>query len=429
MWREEAPSPYGWLLDLGWSSDGQVLSFRVDFDGYPGEVFFAHFDQGENPLLQKLTRPREVTAEAPMVWMPGSRTFVFTSADHARRRITAAHDVRDGHEGGAADLTPGDVVVDDYGFSRRGDLVAIMTGLEQPGEVFRVGNPGPRASYDRITRLNPQVDSWQVGRLEIVKWTAPDGTPVEGILELPRSWRPEDGPLPLLLSIHGGPTACSNYAFTYSIYGRGPFAPNGWAVFDPNYRGSTGYGDKFLADLIGRENDIEVTDILTGVDALIQRGIADPERMAVMGWSNGGFLTNCIITKDPRFKAASSGAGVFDQAMQWSIEDTPGHVINYMRGLPWEQAEAMRKASPLYSVDKVKAATLIHVGENDTRVPAQHSRSLYRALRHYLQVPTELVVYPDEGHGLTKYSHRKAKMQWDERWFDHYVLGKKEPEL
>jgi len=213
------------------------------------------------------------------------------------------------------------------------------------------------------------------------------------------------------------------------MYGRGPFAPQGWAVFDPNYRGSTGYGDKFLTDLVGHENDIEVKDILAGVDALIQRGIADPERMAVMGWSNGGFLTDCIITKDPRFKAASSGAGVFDQAMQWGIEDTPGHVINFQRGLPWERPDEMRQASPLYAADKIKAATLIHVGEDDERVPAQHSRALYRALRHYLNVPTELVVYPGEGHGLTQYSHRKAKMAWDERWFNHYVLGKKDPEL
>jgi dipeptidyl aminopeptidase/acylaminoacyl peptidase len=124
--------------------------------------------------------------------------------------------------------------------------------------------------------------------------------------------------------------------------------------------------------------------------------------------------------------AASSGAGVFDTVMQWEIEDTPGHVINYSQGLPWEDdgMATMHRTSPLYDVENVKAATLIHVGENDPRVPQQHARGLYRALRHYLNIPVELIVYPGEGHGLTKYSHREAKLRWDHQWFEHYVLEK-----
>jgi len=429
LWRAEAPSPYGWLLNAAWSSDSQVLSFGVDFDGYPGELYFAHFDQGTEPLLQKLHRPNEVTPGGGTRWIPGTRTFTFIADDHARKRIIGIKDVRGGKQGSYVNLTPGDVEIDDYGFSQKGDLVVLRPGLDHPPDLFAVKNPGEKATYDRMTRLNPQVDTWKLGKLQIVKWTAPDGSPVEGILELPPDYKEGDPPLPLLLAIHGGPTSASTYAFAFSIYGRGTFAPQGWAVFDPNYRGSTGYGDKFLTDLVGHENDIEVKDILAGVDALIQRGVVDRERMAVMGWSNGGYLTDCIITKDVRFKAASSGAGVFDQVMQWGIEDTPGHVINFQRGLPWEKPEEMRQASPLYAADKIKTATLIHVGEDDERVPAQHSRALYRALRHYLNVPTELVVYPGEGHGLTQYSHRKAKMSWDERWMNHYVLGKKDPEL
>ena len=157
---------------------------------------------------------------------------------------------------------------------------------------------------------------------------------------------------------------------------------------------------------------------------LVERGIADPERLSVTGWSNGGYLTNCLIVATDRFKAASSGAGVFDTVMQWSIEDTPGHVVNYSGGLPWESAAKMHASSPLYNVNRVVTPTLIHVGENDARVPAQHSRALHRALRHYLEIPTELLVYPGEGHGLTKLSHRKAKLKWDHAWFDYYVLRK-----
>jgi len=320
--------------------------------------------------------------------------------------------------------------VEAFSFGASGnDLVTLMPGLDHPTDLFVVENPGPRARYRRLTRLNPQVDTWNVPQVRPYSWNAPDGTRVEGILELPPGWSPADGPLPLVVAIHGGPTACSKQHFRFTIYGQTLFAARGWALFDPNYRGSTGYGDKFLIDLVGRENDIEVTDILTGVDALIAEGIADPERLAVMGWSNGGYLTNCIITRDSRFKAASSGAGVFDMAMQWSIEDTPGHVINYMRGLPWEKAQTMQETSPLYRADKIVTPTVIHVGENDERVPAEHARGLYRSLKHYLHVPTELIVYPGEGHGLTKYDHRKAKMSWDIKWFDHHVLGKPDPEI
>ena len=138
---------------------------------------------------------------------------------------------------------------------------------------------------------------------------------------------------------------------------------------------------------------------------------------------SSALLTNCLIAGDPRFKAASSGAGVFDATMQWSIEDTPGHVVNYAGGKPWEVPDELRGMSPLYDVDHVTTPTLIHVGEHDKRVPAAHSRALHRALHHYLEVPSELVVYPGEGHGLTKMSHRRAKMVWDHAWFEQYVIG------
>jgi len=226
----------------------------------------------------------------------------------------------------------------------------------------------------------------------------------------------------MVVAIHGGPTAMSKYRFQFWTYGRTLLPARGYAVLLPNYRGSTGYGDDFVTELVGRENDIDVQDILSGVDAMVERGIADPDRLGVMGWSNGGFLTNCIIARTDRFKAASSGAGVIDQVMQWGIEDTPGHVINFMEGnLPWSDPAEYRAGSPLFNLQKVRTPTLIHVGQNDPRVPAAHSRTLYRGLRYYLKVPTELIVYPGEGHGLTTYTHRKAKMEWDLAWFDRYI--------
>ncbi len=285
-------------------------------------------------------------------------------------------------------------------------------------DVFTVASGG---KYTRLTTANPQMDTWKLPQISIVKWKGANGDTVEGILELPPDYKEGDGPLPMVVEIHGGPTAATLYQFRFWIYGRSLMPAKGYAVLSPNYRGSTGYGDKFMVELIGRENDIEVKDILAGVDAMVERGIADPERLAVMGWSNGGYLTNCLITQTDRFKAASSGAGVLDQVIQWGIEDTPGHVINYMKSLPWSDPEAYRAGSPLYNLHKVTTPTLIHVGEHDERVPAAHARTLHRALHHYLDVPTELIVYPDEGHGLTTYKHRKAKMEWDVAWFEKYL--------
>jgi dipeptidyl aminopeptidase/acylaminoacyl peptidase len=227
--------------------------------------------------------------------------------------------------------------------------------------------------------------------------------------------------LPLVVEIHGGPTTATNFHLQYWIYGRTLLPARGYAVLSPNYRGSVGYGDKFLTDLVGRENDLDVKDILAGANALVERGIADPERLGVMGWSNGGYLTNCIISQTTRFKAASSGAGIVDAVMEFGSNDEPAYTIAFKKGFPWSNADGYHRASPTYHLDKVRTPTLIHVGGNDERCPPGQSRLLYRALKEYVKVPTELLVYPGEAHGLMKYKNRKAKMEWDLAWFDRYL--------
>lgn len=423
LWRQEAPSPYGWLLGLAWSSDSQALAFRVDFDGYPGEAFVTRLPPGAEPTVQKIQRVGEVTLIGAVRWRPGSNDLCFVGEDRARARVYLLRDVRPGTQGETVAVTGGDVCVDHFSVSRSGDRAAVVMGsLTHPPDVFVLAVT-KEAKGERLTTVNPQVDRWRLPKIELVSWKAPDGTNVEGILELPPD-HAAGTKLPMVVELHGGPTGATRFQMRYWIYGRTLFASRGWALLSPNYRGSTGFGDKFMTDLIGRENDVEVKDILAGVDAMVERGLADPDKLAVMGWSNGGYLTNCLITQTTRFKAASSGAGVFDAATQWLAEDTPGHVINFMKGFPWNQSDEFRESSALYRVDKVTTPTLIHVGENDPRCPPAHSQGLYRALHHYLKVPSELIVYPGEGHSLTKYTHRKAKLEWDVKWFDHWVLNK-----
>jgi len=279
-----------------------------------------------------------------------------------------------------------------------------------------------------IVNPNAHTQEWKIPKVEHITWKAPDGTEVGGILELPPDYKKGDK-LPLVVGLHGGPTTSTKAELSYDPHnGRLYFAAHGYAAFFPNYRGSTGYGDKFVTDLIGHENDIEVKDILAGIQHLIKEGIADPERIGVMGWSNGGYLTNCLITlKDSpvKFKAASSGAGILDTVAEWGFNDEPAYAMVFKKGLPWEQPDLYRKTSPTYGIGNVTTPTLIHVGANDERCPPGHSKMLYRALKEYKKVPTELIVYPNQPHGLQKLSYRKAKMEWDLAWFDKYVKGSK----
>jgi len=423
LWREQAQSPYGWLNGLAWSGDGSKLAFRCVWDGYPAELFIAF--PGDGNAITKLVRAEQECYEGQSpIWIGNS--LLISYEDRARSRIMRYDNImRDGRATRKV-LTTGDIVVGSYDVSKDGKTLAVEWDTPRsPGEIYVGTTTG--TGFRAVTNINPQMAEWKLPQMEIFTWVAPDGTPVEGVLELPPDYVKGSGPLPTYVSLHGGPTDADLYRFEYWIYGRILWPSMGWACFCPNYRGSTGFGDKFMTDLIGNENDIEVKDILSGVDALVAAGIADSSKLAVGGWSNGGFLTNAVITQTTRFKAASTGAGVMDMLTQWGTEDTPGHVINYMKGLPWEAQAEYLESSPSWNMDKITTPTLIHVGEGDARVPAAHARMLHRALNEYLHVPTELVVYPKQGHGLSKYSFREAKMAWDIAWIKKYVLGDQGP--
>ncbi len=422
LYRKNVRSPYGWIEELAWSDDSQALAFTVGWDGYPNEVYVAEW-QGAQPAVRRLERPADETSVGGALhWRPRSRDLCFLVEWRARQHVGCIQDVRDGKQGRYMVLTPGDIVVHAYSFSESGKTLAIV--MSDPGharDVYLVRKPG---RYARLSDANPQMATWKLPQISLVRWKGARGDEVEGVLELPFGYDPKtDGPLPMIVEIHGGPTASTQMGFRFWCYGRTIMPANGYALLSPNYRGSTGYGDKFMTELIGHENNIEVEDILAGVRAMIDRGIADPDRLGVMGWSNGGFLTNALIARTTMFKAASSGAGIADMLIQWGIEDTPGHVVNFMEGLPWQNPDAYRAASPIWHMADTKTPTLIHVGGSDARVPVPHSRTLYRALHKYLDVPSMLLVYPDQGHGLGRCSMRQAKMEWDLAWFKRYILG------
>jgi dipeptidyl aminopeptidase/acylaminoacyl peptidase len=423
LWRKEAPSPYGRLNSLAWSLDGKALAFVIGFDGFPSEIIVARWTQTE-PTLYRLPRPAGVSLEAgvdsqmPMRWQKGSSDLCFLGTEKARLRVYCAANHDAGNAPEFSCLTPGDVCVDTFSFDASGKNLAFIQGDPKHfQDIFLTEGKGePR----QLTRVNSDTDSWKIPSVSTVSWKGSGGTDVEGVLELPFGAEPGK-PLPLIVNIHGGPTAVWPDRLQFTYFGNTLFPSQGYAVFSPNYRGSTGYGDKFLTDLIGRGNDVEVADILKGVDALVERKIADPNRLGVSGWSNGGYLTNCLIGRTDRFKAASSGAGIADLVTEWGTNDEPAYSVVFIKGFPWNKAAEFQRVSPVFEFGKVHTPTIIHVGAKDPRCPQGNSRMLHRSLKEYLHVPTQLVVYPDEPHGLGRYKNRKAKMAWDVAWFKRYI--------
>jgi dipeptidyl aminopeptidase/acylaminoacyl peptidase len=419
-WMKTAASPWPWLESLAWAPDGHRLAFCSIFDAYPAEIII-HTLQGGTWTAERMKRPEGVQVRGygtPLKWWePDLLTFLgegVGSVAHQRYNLTKGT-IR-------GEMEPGEVEY--FHDDARTRYAVVKAGpSEFPHLVIWHG-----AEDKFVVDPNPQVSQWNLPRVRHITWKVPDGTEVGGVLELPFGYKKGDK-LPLVVGIHGGPTTSTTAALSYdALNGRLYFAAHGYAALYPNYRGSTGYGDKFVTDLIGNENDIEVKDILAGIQHLIKEGIADPDRVGVMGWSNGGYLTNCLITlKDSpvKFKAASSGAGILDTVAEWGFNDEPAYPRVFKKGLPWETPDIYRKTSPTYGLGNVTTPTLIHVGGGDERCPPGHSRMLYRALKEYVKVPTELIVYPDEPHGLTKLSNRKAKMEWDLAWFDKYVKGAK----
>jgi dipeptidyl aminopeptidase/acylaminoacyl peptidase len=422
LFRAEAPSPYGWLERPAWSGDSEAVAFNVIFDGYPAEILVADLADSE-PKMTRLKRPGNVMVRgygSPVAWS-GKSDLLFLGEEKARVRLCCAAGIRSGKEEIQV-WTPGEVVVS--GLSAGFGRTAVILGT--PTQFHEVALADPDGKPRVLTDLNPQTRTWKMPSVSVATWKGARGDTVEGVLELPPDHKPGT-PLPLVVAIHGGPTAAVYCERSFDLWeDRMLLAARGYALLCPNYRGSSGYGDRFLTDLVGHENDIEVEDILKGVDALVEKKIADPDRLAVMGWSNGGYLTNCVLTKTTRFKAASSGAGIVDTVMEWGANDEPAYMAVLKQGLPWSNPDAYRKTSPTYQLNKIRTPTLIHVGGSDERCPPSHSRMLYRALKLYNKVPTELLIYPGEPHGPMKYQNRKAKMEWDIAWFERYVLGKKE---
>ena len=260
---------------------------------------------------------------------------------------------------------------------------------------------------------------FKLAKYEVIKWSGNDGHMVEGILIYPIDYQ-KGKVYPLLTHTHGGPASSDKMYFDGYAHAR---AGRGYAIFKPNYRGSTGYGNQVLRDMVGHYFHHADGDVLTGIDYLIEKGIADPQQLGTLGWSAGGHMTNWLITVTDRFKAASSGAGASNWISMYAQSDVRIYRTPWFQGDPWQAdspLDTYRAHSPIFQIYKVKTPTLILVGENDKRVPMPQSVELYRGLKANT-VPTELVIFPRSGHGPQELRHRLYKMNKEFQWLEKYI--------
>ena len=278
----------------------------------------------------------------------------------------------------------------------------------------------------RLTDFNAQISDWRLGQREVFQWTSSDGTPIEGVLIKPDDFDPGKR-YPLLVEIHGGPASVSLLGLSLEVYYPvQQWAAQGALILQPNYRGSDGYGEAFRALNVRNLGSGDYEDVISGVDALIERGWVDAERVGAMGWSQGGYISAYIATYSDRFKAVSVGAGVSSWSTYYVSTDIHPFTRQYLKATPWEDSEIYQKTAPISYINRARTPTLIQHGEFDRRVPIWNAYELYQGLQD-MGVETRLVVYKDMPHGITRPRLNRQVMQENLDWFNRWIWDK-EPE-
>jgi dipeptidyl aminopeptidase/acylaminoacyl peptidase len=296
----------------------------------------------------------------------------------------------------------------------------VYSSLGKPAEVYLAEKTSSLDQAKPITAFNKLFTERDLPQGKPYQWKADDGTAIEGMLIYPPG-KFEAKHLPMLTLIHGGPADADGNAFAADWYEWAALAAtNGWLVFRPNYRGSTGYGDKFLEQIVPVIVSRPGKDILEGVDALVKDGIADPDHLTVGGYSYGGYMTNWLITQTTRFKAAVTGAGAVEHIGNWGNDDTTMDDAYFLGGRPWEAQQRYHDEAAIFQIDKVRTPTHMVAGADDIRVAVLEDYLLEHAL-YSLGIPNKLLIFPGEGHGLGKNPwHGKIKVREELKWLQKY---------
>ena len=393
-----------------WSPDGKWLAFfRGDepkYQAYSLSKLAIVPSDGSAPahvVTEALDRPlsnAQFSAD-------GKSVYVLLSDDREQQlaRVRVA-------DGAVERLISGKRVVSSYSTSAAGKVVVLTSTPDRSGEVYAWENGALRQLSHQNDSVFAQL---QLGTTEGFSSKSKDGTEVHGVLVRPAN--ASSGKLPLILYIHGGPNGQDSYSFSFD---REFFAANGYAVLSVNYRGSSGRGSAYQKAIFADWGDKEVMDLIGAVDEAIRSGVADGDRLGIGGWSYGGILTDYTIATTPRFKAAVAGAG---SALQLSMYGTDQYITQYNQeiGPPWKSQDLWIKISyPFFHADRIKTPALFMGGSADFNVPIIGGEQMYQALRS-LGIPTELVIYPGQFHGITLPSYRKDRIERYLAWYDKYI--------
>lgn len=395
-----------------WSPDGKQLAYLRSTAGdnyimYDQAVLCVQEKDGKAPRLisQALDRP----VSSPQWSADGKNIAVIVTDD--TRRYPGLYDVQTGT---MKKLAEGDRSFTQLALHPEGSWVTMMSEPQLPSEIYALENGNLR----RLTQVHDSfVDSLSFASVQKITSRSKDGNTVSSLLFLPPDAGKEK--LPLIVFIHGGPVSQDEFGFDLT---RQMLAARGYAVLAVNYRGSNGRGLAYSKAIYADWGNKEVTDILGAVDHVVSKGIADPDRLGIGGWSYGGILTNYTIAKDTRFKAASSGAG---SALQLSLYGVDQYILQLDNelGQPWKNnnyEKYLKLSYPFLRADRIKTPTQFLTGEKDFNVPAIGSEQMYQALRSQ-DIPTELLVYPGQFHGFTQPSFIKDRYERYYMWFDKYL--------
>ncbi len=405
---------------LRWANDSRHLLFTVEVGDVSGPYRdlqpHLYWVDSESGAVEQWVKdfPGQIVSYAPrpdgngvvLAGRLGTEVHLYNAADPA----DSIHSII-GQKGTYENLSTG---------SHTHRIAFQYSSLTHPTEVFVADEPNAPAEARAITSFNKLFTERDLPQGKPYQWKADDGTTVEGMLIYPPG-KFEAKHLPMLTLIHGGPADADGNSFAADWYEwAGLAATNGWLVFRPNYRGSTGYGDKFLMQIVPQIVSRPGKDILAGVDALVKDGIADPDHLTIGGYSYGGYMTNWLITQTTRFKAAVTGAGAVEHIGNWGNDDTTYDDAYFLGGRPWEAAQRYHDEAAIFQIDKVRTPTHMVGGADDIRVAVLEDYLLEHAL-YSLGIPNKLLIFPGEGHGLGKNPwHGKIKVREELKWLQKY---------
>jgi dipeptidyl aminopeptidase/acylaminoacyl peptidase len=406
------------------SPDGTQVLFLADTNdrfepNYPTNLFIVSAAGG----APRLAVPDFKYAFDQAVWMADGKTIIATvnMGVHSEFfRIDVAARRADQITDGPHYIPPGWSMV-----PAAGQIVFQADEPTRFGEVWTIPLSGVHATPKRVTRQFDTLDrDFAIPRQEKAEWKGADGAAIEGMLFYPDGYRPGQR-YPLVVQLHGGPMESDKFGIGAgsTLFYLPILTGKGYFVLRPNYRGSSGYGAAFVRDVVDGYFHQMTSDVLLGVDALIARGLVDQDRLVLTGWSAGGTLVDKLVTMTDRFKVASSGAGIANWISLYGQTDSTAFRRTWFGGTPWRKDapfDLFWNNSPIKDASKVKTPTLFFAGETDTRVPKEQSVEMFRALKS-LNVPTQLVIAPNEGHVWGSLPHLLRKANIELEWFEKYV--------